>query len=258
VADPAAHVYGDAHAGVYDRIYGRRFAPDAAVAALVAAAGPGGRLLELGLGTGRLAVPLLARGVHVDGIEASSAMIERLRGQAGGEQIGVFQVDLAGFDLPERSYDVAVCAVSTLFMLPGRAAQQRCLAAAARHLRLGGRLFIEAFRPDPTRFDGHGRRVEVRSDTGDGDHIVRSRHDPDRRCIHITHELADAGGSSSYAVTLHYLEPAEIDQLAAAAGLELAARWHDWTGAAVTKRSHDPISVYVRRAAKRSGPGGRT
>lgn len=140
---------------MYDRIYGARFVPDAAVAALGAAAGDG-PVLELGLGTGRLAVPLTEQGVPVDGIEASSAMVAQLRAQPGGAAVGVFQVDLDGFELPRHDYAVAVCAVSTLFMLPSAAAQARCVAAAGRHLRAGGTLFVEAFRPDPSRFDAAG------------------------------------------------------------------------------------------------------
>ena len=237
--------YGDTHAAVYDRLYGARFAPDAAVAALAAAAGPGGRLLELGLGTGRLAIPLLGRGVQVDGIEGSIAMIERLRLRPGGSQVGVFQVDLTEFDLLRRDYDVAVCAVSTLFMLPGRVAQQRCIASAARHLRPGGRLFIEAFRPDQDRYDADGHRVETRPAPDGGGHVVRSVHDPKRRCIDITHELSDASGQASYHVTLHYATPDELDEMASAAGLRLSGRWHDWSATPATDASTDPISVYT-------------
>ena len=251
MADRHASDYGDSHAAVYDRIYGTRFAPDAAVAALARAAGPGGRLLELGLGTGRLAIPLVGRGVHVDGIEASSAMINRLRAHPAGAQIGVFQLDLADFDLPAADYDVAVCAVSTLFMLPHRAAQQSCIAATARSLRPGGRLFIEAFRPDPGRYDADGRRVETRPDPGGGVHVVRSVHDPQLGCIHITHELSDGTESASYHVTLHYATPGELDEMAALAGLTLTARWHDWTGTPFAPASTDPISVYTRKAGHR-------
>lgn len=245
VGDWRASDYGDIHAGVYDRIYGMRFAPGAAVTALADAAGPGGRVLELGLGTGRLAIPLLGRAVHVDGIEASGAMIDRLRAEPGAARVGVFRVDLTDFDLPRGGYDVAVCAVSTLFMLPGRAAQQSCIASAARHLRPGGRLFIEAFRPDPGRFDAQGRRVETRPDPGGGGHVVRSVHDADRRSIHITHELSDPAGSSAYDVTLHYATSEELDQMAGLAGLSLTARWHDWTATPAGESSSDPISVYT-------------
>jgi len=101
----------------------------------------------------------------VDGIEASPAMTARLRAQPGGGRVGVLQVDLADFVLPHSDYSVAVCAVSTLFMLTHNA-QLGCLRSTATHLRPGGRLFVEAFRPDPARFDAQGRRVEDRSIPG--------------------------------------------------------------------------------------------
>jgi len=251
VVEGRASEYGDTHAGVYDRIYGARFAPDLAVAALAAAAGPGGRLLELGLGTGRLAIPLVGLGVRVDGIEASTAMIDRFIARSAGLQVGVFQMDLTDFDLPCVDYDVAVCAVSTLFMLPGRAAQQSCIASAARHLRPGGRLFVEAFRPDPDRYDVDGWRVEARPDPGGDGHVVKSLHDPNRRCIHITHALSDASGTHAYRVTLHYATPDELDEMALLAGLTLTARWHDWAGTPASESSTDPISVYTLHPSRR-------
>jgi SAM-dependent methyltransferase len=247
VVDPRASEYGDAHADVYDGIYGARFMTDAAVTALAHAAGPGGRVLELGVGTGRLAIPLVGRGVHVDGIEASGAMIRRLRSQTSGSRVQVFQADLVDFDLPQSGYDVAVCAVSTLFILADRAAQQSCIAATARHLRPGGRLFIEAFRPDPNRYDIDGRRVETRLNPGGSSHLVRSVHDGKRRCVHIVHELSNAAGRSVYNVTLHYATPDEIDNMAHQAGMEMTERWNDWTGTPAIESSTDPVSVYTRR-----------
>ena len=245
--------YGDRHAGVYDRIYGARSAPDDAVAALAEAA-RSGRVLELGLGTGRLAIPLARLGVPVDGIEASPVMIAQLRAQPGAELVGVFRVDLDGFVVPHRDYAVAVCAVSTLFMLPSAAAQRRCLVSAARHLRRDGRLFVEAFRPDPTRFDADGRRAEQRPTINGSTHLVLSVHDPDAQTIRITHQLgtdelgtdqlgAD-GGPQCYEVTLTYASEQQLATMATEAGLRLVERWHDWTGAPATEASTDPISVY--------------
>lgn len=243
MSDDHVSVYGDLHAPVYDRIYEDRFAPDAAVNALAAAAG-GGAVLEMGVGTGRLAIPLAARGVTVDGIEGSAAMIERLRSQPDSDRVGVHQVDLADFDLPRADYAVAVCAVSTLFMLT-REDQRIAIHSAARHLRQGGRLFIEAFQPDPTRFGSDGRRVETRTPAV-GSHIVRSLHDRDDRSIRIEHELSDDSGTQTYGVTLHYATTDELDAMTTEAGLRLVARWHDWTGVRARPDSTDPISVYEK------------
>lgn len=235
--------YGDRHAAVYDRLYGKRFAPEAAVKTLAAAAGSG-PVLELGVGTGPLAIPLAKRGVPVDGIEASTAMISQLRAQPGGDRVGVFAVDLTDFELKRHDYAVAVCAVSTLFMV-AHSEQSSCIAAVGRHLRPGGRLFIEAFRPDPRRFDATGRRVERRP-TADGDaHVVHSVHDIAGRSIRITHEITDATGTADYDVTLRYCNFDELDTMATAAGLRLVSRWHDWAGTPLREDSTDPISVYL-------------
>ena len=138
-----------------------------------------------------------------------------------------------------------MCAVSTLFMLP-HAGQRSSVAAAARHLRSGGVLFIEAFRSDPRRFDAHGQRTEHRPGPA-GPHTVRSRHDPAARSISITHLLGEPDGSTSeYLVTLHYSSLAELDAMAAAADLVLAARWHDWDRGPLRPDSTDPVSVYRR------------
>jgi SAM-dependent methyltransferase len=233
--------YGDRHAPVYDRIYDARFAPESAVRVLAAAA-RGGPLLELGVGTGRLAIPLAERGLVVDGIEGSPAMAARLRSQPGGGGVGVLQADLAGFRLVRTDYTVAVCAVSTLFMLR-HDDQLGCLRSTAEHLAPGGQVFLEAFRPDPTRFDADGHRVEDRSSTEGGHHVVRSVHDVSARTITITHELDDG----AHDVVLHYRTPEELDDLAARAGLRRTARWHDWSGTPATTASTDPVSVYTHQ-----------
>ena len=197
-------------------------------------------------GTGRLAIPLVGLGVAVDGIEASPAMIARLRSEPGGDRVGVFQADLDGFELPVRDYTVAVCAVSTLFMLPSPQAQTRCLASAGRSLRRGGRLFMEAFRPDPSRFDADGWRIEQRPTIDGSTHVVRSAHDAAAQTIRITHQLGADDEQESYEVTLTYASEQQLDTMATQAGLRLVDRWHDWSGARATEASTDPISVYQR------------
>ena len=144
--------YGDSHADVYDRIYANAFRTDLACRRLAELAEHrGGPVLDLGIGTGRLAVPLRQAGIDVHGIDASAAMIARLRATPDTADILVWHADMANFVLEDR-YGVIVCAVSTLFMLPDRDTQIRCLQCAARHLRPEGVLVVEAFVPDPRRF----------------------------------------------------------------------------------------------------------
>ncbi|GAC1610984.1 MAG: class I SAM-dependent methyltransferase [Mycobacteriales bacterium] len=247
--DPAA--YGQQHAGIYDLLYPVHGKVPPTVRALAAAAGSG-RVLELGVGTGRLAIPLACGGVSVDGIEASQAMIEVLRSRPGGRDVTVYQTDLVSFDLPHKSYAAAVCAASTLFMLPGSSAQQQCLTAVAGHLHPEGVLFVESFRPDPGRFDRSGRRWEIRSEDAGLRHEVASLHDPRKQTVRVTHTLTGREGRRNWTVEMHYASSEQLDEMAAGAGLVCIDRWHDWNGAPVAADSTDPISLY-RRAWSQPG-----
>lgn len=235
--------YGDRHASVYDQIYGARFTSEPAVAALAAAAA-GGSVLELGMGTGRLAIPLARRGLTVAGIEGSGPMIGQMRAPAGRA--------------PARCVSTGPGRVhATEEGLPGGgvrgehpvhvAHRGRAEPVHHRHRRSPATrrlLFIEAFRPDPTRFDATGHRTEQRS-TADGTrHEVNSRHDPRQQAIHITHLLTIDGVAEAFEVTLTYATPAQLDAMAATAGMRLIDRWHDWNSAPVNPGSTDPISIY--------------
>ena len=142
-------------------MYADRFDTDGAVRKLHEMAA-GGRLLDLGVGTGRLAIPLKTRGTDVHGIDASRAMLDRLRRDPIGATIPTVLGDFAEVPV-EGTFDVIVCAVGTLFMLPDRERKIDCLQRAREHLTENGAIVVEAFVPDPTRYD-RGQRVEfVRS-----------------------------------------------------------------------------------------------
>src|SRR6266511_3017464 len=151
--------YGDAIADVYDEWTGGGpyGAADATVDFLARLAGEGGTALELGIGTGRIAIPLAARGVAVTGVDASARMIEKLRAKPGGADLPVTMGDMAQVPV-EGSFDRVYVVASTLYCLTDQDSQLECLARAAARLRPGGHLVVEAFVPDPTRFD-RGQRV---------------------------------------------------------------------------------------------------
>lgn len=139
--DPAA--YGQTWAPVYDQ----RFPPseDAeAAATLVAELAEGGPVLAFAIGTGRLALPLAARGVEVHGIDASPAMVEQLRAKQGGTEIPVTIGDMTSTRV-RGSFAVVLLAFNTLFALPDQRSQVACFANAAAHLRAAGSFVIEAF-----------------------------------------------------------------------------------------------------------------
>lgn len=104
---------------------------------------------------------------------------------------------------------------------------------------------MEAFRPDPSRFDAAGRSSEWRPSATGSSHEVRSLHDPQARTVHIRHILRVGTDEEAYEVTLTYASERQLDEMAAAARLRLRRRWNDWTGAPADNSSTDPISVYV-------------
>lgn len=243
--DPAS--YGDTHADAYDLIYANAFPTDLAAARLTElAATRHGPVLDLGIGTGRLAVPLRQAGTEVHGIDASPAMIARLRAQPEAVNIPVWQTDIADFSLPHR-YAVIVCAVSTLFMLPDRDTQISCLRCAGRHLQPNGLLVVEAFVPHPLRFDPAGRRLELRHLDDTGLHLVISHHEPAEQTVTITHVFGGPDGLTHYPVTLRYAWPTELDLMATMAGLDVVERIGGWDGRPYTSATTDHITTYRRQ-----------
>ena len=238
----SASSYGDRIADVYDEE--TRVAPDPAVAFLAPLAA-GGRALELGIGTGRVALPLAARGVEVHGIDASEAMVAKLRAKPGGRGLAVTIGDLAdvGVDGP---FDLVFVAVSTLFALVTQDDQARCFANVAAHLTRGGVFVVDAFVPDPRLFSaGQGlgaHRVEAQEVE-----LVAARHDPvAQRVRSLQIRLTDAG-PRLYPMETRYAWPTELDLMARLAGLRLRERVGGWGREPFTERSRAHVSVYERR-----------
>jgi SAM-dependent methyltransferase len=243
--DPAA--YGDSHARVYDRIY-----PSLPTASAVAritdlVAHVPGPVLDLGIGTGRLARPLRAAGIDVHGVDASPAMIAELRSRPDGDAIPGHQADIADFDTGHR-YSVIVCAVSTLFMLPDRHRQTACLANARRHLADRGRIVVEAFVPDPGRYDRNGERAELRHFDDTSFHLVVSTHRSNDQSITITHVLGDGDRTERHRVELHYATPQQLDDMAETAGLALVQRSGSWDLRPYGPDTTDHVSIYAPKS----------
>jgi SAM-dependent methyltransferase len=239
--------YGDAMAEVYDDWYADVSDVEATVAAvveLVRAAG-GGRVLELGVGTGRLAIPLAVAGLDVTGIDVSVAMLDCLRAKRGADAVTVVHGDMTD-ELPDGPFAVVLVAFNTFFSLTTADAQERCLAHVAERLAPQGRFVLEAFVPDEERIDA-GSRVEVRSLSRDRVVLTVSRHDAElQRAEGQFVELSEAGGVRLRPWSLRYAGPTELDRMATAAGLELVSRWSSWTGATFDAHSTNHVSLYRR------------
>jgi len=239
--NPGAAFYGDVWADVYDEYHGGRDATDA-VSTLADLAGDGG-VLELGIGTGRLALPLAEMGVKVHGLDASQAMVDRLRAKPGGERIPVTIGDFADVGV-EGSYRLIFVAFNTFFALPSQEDQVRCFANVADHLTDEGAFIIEAFVPDMSRYV-RGQNTQVSAVETDRIRLDASVHDSVNQRVSSQHAIISEAGVKLLPVAIRYAWPSELDLMARLAGLRLRERWADWDRSPFTAGSWKHVSVYA-------------
>jgi SAM-dependent methyltransferase len=250
--DPST--YGERFADVYDDWYGDVTDADACtrrIAALVDEVG-GGPVLELGVGSGRLALPLAELGVEVHGIDASPAMVERLRAKPGGSAVQVTVGDMARLDLAGAPrFAVVMVAFNTFFNLGTETEQRRCLERVAASLIPAGRFVIEAFVPDDPSDDRTHRpegSVVPRRIAGDEVVLAVTSINRSAQTISGSHVHLAAGGIRLRPWHLRYATPDQLDQLAADAGLVLDRRHAGWREEPFTADSSTHVSTYRLRA----------
>ncbi|MBX6768976.1 MAG: class I SAM-dependent methyltransferase [Actinomadura rubrobrunea] len=237
-------------ADVYDQwVVGVRNDTEQVVSFLAKLAEETGRapLLELGIGTGRVALPLAERGYEVWGIEASDAMIERLRAKPGSDAITVVRGDFADV-APEGPFGVVFVVFNTFFGLADQDEQVRCFQNAAARLRDGGAFVVQAFVPDVARFES-GMTMEVAKDGDTSMHLGMSRHDRVAQLVWPRYEMRSNGSSTDYEVRFRYAWPSELDLMARLAGLTLESRFGDWNREPFTASSMGHVSVYRKAAS---------
>ncbi|MEU4425448.1 class I SAM-dependent methyltransferase [Actinoplanes sp. NPDC024001] len=233
-------------------LFGRQWAahyddpgnPDPAPAvAFLAGLAAGGPVLELAIGSGRVALPLAERGIPVEGVEASPEMVELLRAKPGGADLPVVIGDMA--DVPvEGRYPLVYLVFNTLFNLtvPGR--QEECFRNVARVLAPGGAFVIEAFVPDPAQFDRDEQQVQVWSVTEEAVGVRLHKYDREAQTFLRQTLTFSNGGVKLEPFGMRYQWPEQIDAFAAAAGMRLDARYADWAGTPFGPDSRAHISVY--------------
>ncbi len=237
--DPEA--YGRSIGEEYDALYDDVLDTETQVAVLAELA-EGGPVLEMGIGTGRLALPLAARGLRVAGIEASTVMVERLRAKPGAEAIPVVVGDFAEARVPGE-FALVLLAFNTIFALPTEDAQIECFRNAARHLRPGGRFVVDSWVLDPTRYED-GSAVSVRYLTPDRLSLDTGVLDAAASRIETVQVVLSDGRVRLFAANHRYAGPPELDLMARLAGLRLEARWADWNRAPYGPGSRAHVSVY--------------
>ena len=202
-----------------------------------------GRALELAIGTGRIALPLAARGTPVDGIELSRAMVAQLRAKPGGAAIPITIGDMASADAPAGSgaYRLVYLVFNTIMNLTTQASQVACFRNAARHLEPGGCFVVEVGVPGLRMLPPGARYVVFdhgETHRGIDEYAVASQG-------LVSHHLSLRDGRwEASSVPFRYVWPAELDLMAELAGLRLHHRWAGWDRAPFTDDSGEHVSLW--------------
>jgi SAM-dependent methyltransferase len=242
--------YGEDVAATYDADTARTseldvLRPQVDFLAELAAGSP---VLELAIGTGRVAIPLALRGLAVSGIELSPAMVERMRAKRGGDAstIPVTIGDMAVVRAPGvGSFGLVYLVFNTIMNLTTQAEQVACFRNAAAHLAPGGLFVVETMVPEIRRL-GPGERFVVFDRTRT--HIGIDEYDIANQGMWSHHVVIEADGRARTTSTpFRYAWPAELDLMADLAGMDLRERWADWGRTPFTGESRAHVSVWQRR-----------
>jgi SAM-dependent methyltransferase len=241
----SSEVWDEETAVRYEQDSAEQFAPevlDPAVGCLQRLAGAG-PALELAIGTGRVGIPLLRRGVSVTGIELSEAMVAQLRTKVSEAELPVVVGDMATTTVPGAGdFSLVFLVWNTISNLRTQAEQVACFRNASRHLRVGGRFVVELFVPALSRMTPGREAVPVSVEEG---HLVFDTYDLATQECASHHYYRNDDGTIRYGIGhFRYIWPAECDLMAQLAGLEQESRWADWTGAPFDAGSESHVSVW--------------
>jgi SAM-dependent methyltransferase len=231
----------------YDTDLAEMFTPEAidpVVYALADLAEPGRTALEFAIGTGRIALPLAARGVEVHGIELSDAMVTQMRAKAGADAIPVTIGDMSATVLG-RTFDVVYLVFNTINNVTTQDGQVAVFENAAAHLRTGGCFVIEVGVPQLQRLPLGEKFVPF--DVSDG-HLGFDEYDVVGQGL-VSHHYTKVDGDFEYdRGPFRYVWPSELDLMARIAGLRLRDRWGDWSGEPFTATSCKHVSIWEKPA----------
>jgi len=206
----------------------------------------GGPALELAIGTGRIALPLAERGIRVDGIDISQAMVDKLRAKPGGDLLAVTMGDFADVGVA-GTYRLIYVVFNTLFNLLTQDDQVRCFENVVKHLSDDGSFLVEAAVPaDIYRLRNH-QYVDAEAIGVDYVRLDVARHDPVNQLLEESHVRLSSKGVHLNPIVTRYAWPSELDLMARIAGLHLKGRWGGWNRQPFTSRSRRHVSVYGRR-----------
>ncbi|MFJ7076804.1 class I SAM-dependent methyltransferase [Streptomyces sp. NPDC098781] len=243
----ASSAYGESLADVYDSLYPATGpAIDSMVAFLHDLRPSPASLLELGVGTGRLAIPLAKHGYRVHGVDASPAMLAKLHENDTTGSVTTAVGDFGALAVEER-YDLVLTALNTFFMLPTQEQQISCLRGIHDALADGGAAVFETYNPqvfhrltETTTRIGHPAPDALLLDTVQVNRSLQS--------VLVVHTIVGAGELRKVPEVSRYAWPAEFDVMARLAGLRVTGRWADWDRSPVTDQSEKHVYVVERQS----------
>lgn len=232
-------LFGARWAGIYDEWHQGLMDDDGTVAG-VADFAEGGAVLELAVGTGRIALPLARRGIPVTGVDISEEMLAELAAKPDADKITAIAGDMTTVQVPGE-FSVVLVAFSSLFVLTTQDDQVECFRNAAAHLRPGGRFVLETMVP---RGSGVSSTLRVNQVEPDRVVLVAGMVDPVKSVHNGNWMVLEPGGISFYPISGRNATHHEMDLMAKLAGLELEHRWGDWQRGPFTAESKLHVSVY--------------
>jgi SAM-dependent methyltransferase len=237
--------YGRHISAVYDSLADFAFHTDTdATVALLAELANDGPVLEFGIGTGRIALPLAQRGLAVSGIDGSPDMLEQLGRKPGGSALTVAIGNFADTRI-DGTFALAVLIANTIYALPSQDAQVQTFRNAAAHLRPGGHFVIEAWIPDVGDFHG-GRALRILSIQDRRVVLEAIELDPVDQLMRTTKLFCGPDELHAFPANHRYAWPAELDLMAQLAGLHRVDRWEDWRRRPFTAASRHHVTVYAK------------
>jgi SAM-dependent methyltransferase len=238
--------FGERVAARFDERYADQADPDVVepIVSFLADLAGDGAVLELGIGTGRIALPLAGRGIRVHGIDLSEAMVARLRSKLGADQIGVTIGDFSTTTVDD-TFSLAYLVANTIMNLTTQDEQVACFRNVAAQLEPGGRFVIEVLVPRLRRlppgevfqpFDVSSR------------HLGFDEYDVARQGLVSHHYWIEDGTIEVFSPPFRYVWPSELDLMARLAGMTLGERWAGWQQEPFTSDSDKHVSVWEKTA----------
>ena len=236
--------FGEDVAATYDDGFEDQFDPEVidATAGVLAGLAGNGRALELAIGTGRIALPLAARGVEVHGIDLSRAMVARLRAKPGGDAITVAVGDIATTRV-DGTFSLVYLVFNTIMNLTTQDAQVACFRSAAAHLEPGGCFVVEVGVPELRRLPPGQSAVPFQVSST---RWAFDLYDTATQAMSSNYVTVTDGRGEYRSIPFRYVWPSELDLMARLAGMRLRDRWEDWTRTPFTGDSRKHVSVWEK------------